>query len=184
MPEATETFEFAGMQATFSRVKVHPGLVIDEVRLSSPYASFAREPFSMSLPQPAQIEADILQRDVQAFLTAMAPGGLRGFNVRMDEGKVFVDATMQILVTVPVAGVGSLRIDQGTKLVIDLESISVGGGAAKNMVQKQLDAINPVFDLSKFPIDGCLTSVDIANGKATIKGHFSLKADVPTANGK
>jgi hypothetical protein len=175
MPDKTETLDFAGMYAAFKRVKVHIGLIIDEVRISGKSAHFVREPFSITLDEPAQIEADLLQRDVQSFLTTTVSGGLRDFAVRMEDGKIFVDATMQILVSVSVSAVCALRIDEGKKLFIDLESVSALGGSPKSMVQKQLDAINPVLDLSTLPVDGSLDSIEISNGKATLKGRLSPK---------
>ena len=177
MPAKPETLDFAGMYAAFKRVKVHIGLIIDEVRISGKSAHFVREPFSMQLDEPAEIEADILQRDVQSFLATTVKGGLQNFKFRMEDDKVYVDAVMQILLPVPVSAVCRLRIDQGRRLFIDLDSVSVLGGAPRSMVQKQLDAINPVFDLGTLPVDGMLDSVDIANGKATLKGHLSPKTE-------
>ena len=182
MPNKPETLDFAGMYAAFKRVKVHIGLIVDEVRISGQSAHFVRDPFSMTLDEPAQIEADLLQRDVQSFLATSVQGGLRDFAVRMEDGKIFVDATMQILVSVPVSAVCTLRIDEGKRLFIDLESVSVLGGAPKSMVQKQLDAINPVFDLSTLPVDGNLDSVEISNGKATLKGHLTPKPGIVPSN--
>ena len=177
MPEL-ETLDFEAMYAAFRRVKVHIGLVISEVRITGQAAHFVREPFSIKLDEPAEIEAEILQGDVQAMLNAMKPGGLQNFSVTMDEGKVNVDATMQMLLTVPVSAVCTLRIDQGTRLFIDLESVSVLGGAPKSMVQKQLDAINPVFDLAQLPINGTLVSVEVSGGKALLKGHLEPKPEL------
>lgn len=176
MSETPETLDFAGMYAAFKRVKVHIGLIVDEVRISGQAAHFVREPFSITLDEPAQIEADLLQRDVQAFLAATVTAGLRDFAVRMEDDKMYVDATMQILVSVPVSAICTLRIDGGKRLFIDLESVSMLGGAPKSMVQKQLDAINPVFDLNTLSIDGGLDSVEISKGKATLKGHLAPKA--------
>src|SRR5207248_8244772 len=116
---------------------------------------------------------DILQRDVQSFLAKSVQGGLRDFAVRMEDGKIFVEASMQILVSVPVSAVCTLRIDEGKRLFIDLESVSVLGSAPKSKVQKQLDAINPVFDLAALPVEGSLDSVEVANGKATLKGRLA-----------
>jgi hypothetical protein len=167
-----ETIDFEAMYAAFKRVKISIGLTVDEVRLSGKAAHIVREPFSIKLEEPATIEADILQEDVQAFLSHVAPGGLQNFRVKMDEGKVFVEATMQIIVNVPVSAVCTLRIDARKRLFIDLESLSVMGSGPKSLVQKQLDAINPVFDLDTVPVSGVLESVEIRGGKALLKGHL------------
>jgi hypothetical protein len=171
-----ETLDFDAMYAAFKRVKIHIGLIVDEIRITGKGAHFVREPFSINLDDPAAIEAEMLQSDVQQFLAKTAPGGLQNFSVKMDEGKIFVEATMQVIVPVPVSAVCTLRIDQGKRLFIDLESVSVLGGAPKSLVQKQLDAINPVFDLDTLPVTGLLESVDVANGKALLKGHLQPKS--------
>jgi hypothetical protein len=171
----SETLDLEAMYAAFKRVKIHIGLTVDEIRITGKAAHLVREPFSINLDEPAAIEAEILQDDVQAFLSVAAKGGLSNFKVRMDEGKIFVDATMQIMLTVPVSAVCTLRIDESKRLFIDLESVAVLGGAPKSLVQKQLDAINPVFDLDTLPIDGVLESVEIEGGKALLKGHLAPK---------
>lgn len=178
MQKAPETLDFASMNAAFKRVKVHLGLIINEVRITGQAAHFVRKPFSMKLDQPAAIEAEILQADVQNFLSTTAPGGLQNFQVRMDAGKIFVDATFNMLISVPVSATCSLRIDQGKRLFIDLEDVSVLGGAPRSMVQKQLDAINPIFDLDEdLPVEGNLDSVDVAGGRAILRGRLEPKLD-------
>lgn len=172
MEKGPETLDFEAMYAAFKRVKISVGLIVDEVRITGKDAHLVREPFSINLDQAATIEAEILQADVQDFLIKNAPGNMGNVSVKMEDGKVTVDATMQILVSVPVTAVGTLRIDAGKRLFIDLESVSVLGGAPKSLIQKQLDAINPVFDLDTFPVNGTLDSVEIANGKALLKGHL------------
>jgi len=179
-----ETLDFDAMYAAFKRVKLHIGLTVDEVRISGKAAHFVREPFSINLDEPALIEADILQEDIQGFLTTTAPGGLQNFKVKMDEGKIFVEATMQVLLSVPVSAVCTLRIDEGKRLFIDLESVQVLGGAPKSLVQKQLDAINPVFDLDTLPVNGLLTSVEVEGGKALLKGHLEPKSETTPDSAK
>lgn len=171
-----ETLDFDAMYAAFKRVKISIGLTVDEVRISGKGAHLVREPMSINLDEPAAIEAELLQEDVQVFLAKTAPGGLQNFSVKMEDGKIMVDATMQVILPVPVSAVCTLRIDQGKRLFIDLESVSVLGGAPKSLVQKQLDAINPVFDLDSLPVNGVLESVEVAGGKALLKGHLEPKA--------
>lgn len=154
------------------------GLVIDEVRIIGKSAHFVRKPFSVQLDEPAVIEAELLQGDVQNFLASTAPGGLQNFVVRMENGKIYVDASINMLLTVPVSAVCTLRIDQGRRIFIDLEDVSVLGGAPRSLVQKQLDSVNPVFDLDEtMPIKGQLDTVEVAHGKALLKGRLEPKLD-------
>ena len=158
------------MYAAFKRLTLPMGLTLDEVRISGLGAEASKDPFRIALEEPAQLEAELRQEDVQSFLTRTAPGGLQGFNVRMSEGKIFIEARMTVLIPVPVSAVCTLRIDEGKRLFVDLESVNVLGGAPKTLVQKQLDAINPVFDMSTLPVEGELTSVEVADGRALLKG--------------
>jgi len=172
---STETLDFDAMYCAFKRVKLSMGLVVDEVRITSKGAHLVREPFALTVDEPAAIEAELLQDDVQEFLAKTAPGGLQRFTVKMDNGEILVNAMMQVLVPVPVSAVCTLRIDEGKRLFIDLKSVNVLGGAPKSLVQKQLDAINPVFDLDSLPISGNLDSVEVADGKALLKGKVEPK---------
>lgn len=165
------------MYAAFKRLVLPLGLTLDEVRVVGYGAEVTKDPFQIALEKPAELEAELLQEDLQAFLVRTSPGGLQGFKVRMAEGKIYVDARITVLIPVPVSAVCTLRIDGGKRLFVDLESVSVLGGAPKGLVQKQLDAINPVFDMSTLPLEGELTSVDVADGKALLKG--TLQPPVP-----
>src|SRR4051812_2282145 len=106
----SETLDFEGMYAAFKRVKIHIGLIVDEIRVSGKGAHLVREPFSLKLDEPARIEAEILQEDIQRFLSITAPGGLQNFAVKIQDGKIYIDAMMQVLLSVPVSAVCTLRI--------------------------------------------------------------------------
>jgi len=64
----------------------------------------------------------------------------------------------------------TLRIQEGEALYVDLESVDVLGVGAKNLVQNQLDKINPVIRMSDLPIEAALTDWVIEDGKLILEG--------------
>ena len=76
---------------------------------------------------------------------------------------------------VPAKAVCTLRIVDGQKLFVDLESVEILGAGAKNLVQSQLDKINPVLDADSFPISATLTEVTTDAGVVTVRGTAAPK---------
>lgn len=168
-----ETMKVEAAYAAFRGVKLHFGLILDEVRLVSDAVHMVRDPFAIELEKPADVEVEISQESLGAFLESQSPGGLRNFQVRCHEGHVYVDAVARMIVDIPASAVCALRIEAGKQLFVDLVEVNVLGAGPKQLVQKQLDAINPVFDLSDLPVDGHLDSSEIAEGKILLRGKLA-----------
>lgn len=146
------------------------GLTINAITLHASSLHLEKEPFKIQIPEPGALEALILEPNLASFLNKQAPGGLRDFKVELKEGKIHVQASVMIM---KASAICNLRIQDGTALYVDLESVDVMGVGAKNMVQSQLDKINPVLDTKDLPIDSVLTDYEIADGKLVLRGQIS-----------
>jgi hypothetical protein len=51
--------------------------------------------------------------------------------------------------------------------------VNVLGAGPRQLVQKQLDSINPVIDASELPLNVTLGSVEVGGGKVLLKGRLS-----------
>lgn len=128
------------------------GLVADEVKIEGAATNLSTSPFSVHLDWPATVEAHVAALDLAEFLNAKAPGGIRDFAIAIRDGQLFIEATTRMIVEVRAKVVCTLRIQDGKRLFVDLESVDVMGVGAKGLVQSHLDQINPVMDVTDLPL--------------------------------
>lgn len=157
----------------FESVILPMGLSVARVDVTGTGATAVDKPFSLVLDSPGRMEAEVREIDLASFLEAQAPGGLKDFSVRAESGKLHVTAKKTVLVDLKVAATASLRIVDGRQLWIDVESVDVMGAGAKNLVQSQIDRINPVLDAKDLPVDARLESVEVGDAKVLLRGTVS-----------
>lgn len=129
-----------------------------------------QDPFALKMQQPGEIEAKVSGAAVAEFLDKKAPGGLRDFQVNVKDGQLFINATAKMIFDVKAGAVCKLRIVDARQIFVDLVSVDVMGVGAKNLVQQQLDQVNPILDVAQFPLDVELQSVEANDGFITVKG--------------
>jgi hypothetical protein len=154
------------------------GLVLDEVLIQGEAVHVDKDPFNVVLVEPGSLEVRISEAALAAFLNKKAPGGLSDFQVTMLEGYVRVEAKASIIISkVDVAAVCKLRIEEGAKLFVDLVRVeAIGGTGAHNIVQRQLDGINPVIDVDHLPVQATLTSVESDHHWLVVLGTIAPKS--------
>jgi hypothetical protein len=153
------------------------GLVLDEVIVQGEGVSIQKHPFSVQLDNPGTLEVRIGEKQLAAFLEKKAPGGLSDFRVKLTNDEIHVEANARIIFTVGVTAICTLRIVDGRQLFVDLARLdALGGQSTFNMVQAQLDKINPVLDVEDLPVNAVLTKVE-SNSVLTLYGLISPKAE-------
>lgn len=169
----TLRIQVGSVHAELRKVQLPIGLVLDLIRIDGDALQLQPNPFEAHLPQPGKLEVEIGNESLAAFLESRSPAGLRNFKVDIRDGKVFIQATKKIVVDVKASAVCTLRIEGNQQIFVDLESVDVMGGSLKNLVQSQLDEMNPVFDAKDLPVAAALRSVKSANGKIQIMGSVT-----------
>lgn len=168
--EQPKTLDVGEFEVVLKDVALPMGLVVNALTLTGTDLHLEKEPFKIESPQPGKLSVLIWQDNLAGFLNKQAPGGLRDFRVELKEGKIFVQASMKMIVEVQASAVCTLRIQDGQSLYVDLETVDLMGVGAKNLVQAQLDKINPVLNVKDFPVEATLTSYEIADGKLNLHG--------------
>lgn len=143
------------------------GLTINALTLTGADVHLESDPLHLSSPTPGKLKALVFAENLASFLNSQSPGGLRDFKVELKEGRIHVQASIMIM---KASAVCTLRIQDGEALYVDLESVDVLGVGAKNLVQAQLDKINPVMKMSDLPIEAELTDWTIEDGKLILEG--------------
>lgn len=167
---AIHSLDVGHLEVVLQNLSLPMGLVINAMTLHAKHVHIEKDPIVISVPEPGTLEALVLAPNLADFLNKQAPGGLRDFKVELKEGKIHVQASIMIM---KASAVCSLRIQDGTKLYVDLETVDVMGVGARNMVQSQLDKINPVLDADDLPIEAQLTEYEITDGSLIVRGHLT-----------
>lgn len=165
-----QTLDVGLVEVVLQNVNLPMGLMINAVTLVAKEVHLEKDPFKVNVPEPGTLEALVLAPNLASFLNKQAPGGLKDFKVELRDGKIHVQASIMIMKALAVC---TLRIHEESQLFVDLESVDVMGVGAKNMVQSQLDKINPVLDAADLPIEAKLTGYEITDGRLIIRGQIT-----------
>lgn len=159
------------LEAVFRSVRLPVGLVIDELRIEGDDPECTFDPFRLHLDHPGKLQVTLGEAAVSRFLNEQAPGGLRDFIVTMKSGQIVVQATARVLIDIRATATCTLRIVEGKCIYVDLEALdSVGGSAARGLVEGQLAKINPIVDARHYPLDIVLTRIEISDGRVDVFG--------------
>src|SRR5579862_7790593 len=157
---AQQSLDVGHVAARVLQVGLPMGLTLDEVILEGEGLHLETHPLRVSLYQPGKLQVRIGEESLAGFLNTKAPGGLKDFRVRLLDDYIHVEAMVSMIISINVGAVCRLVIEDETKLVVELVRIeSIGGSGAHNLVQKQLDSINPVLDAKDLPVDATFSSV-------------------------
>lgn len=146
------------------------GLVLDTVEINVQDVNVASDPLHIQLEKAGTAGITVSESSIASFLEHLNPGGLSGFSVRIEDGIVHVQATMQMIFSIPVAATCSLSIADETKLLLELLDVSPAAG--RQILEAQLATINPLFDVSNLPISVALTDVQAENGAIHLAGEL------------
>ena len=164
------SLEIGSFDAVLRGVILPMGLRIQTVKVSGNGLQCTHHPFAVTAQDPGALEVFLAETDLADFLNATSPAGLKGVSVEAKQGALHIKGTKTVLIDVKVYAVCALRIVDSTKLFVDLESIDIFGSGPKQLIQSQLDKINPVLDTADFPISAKLDSVEITQGGILLRG--------------
>lgn len=168
MPDVSAT----SLRAELRRLCLPQGLVVDRIEVEGGEVAVQTEPFGLRATT-SKVRATLAALDIADFLSREAPGGLKDFAVAIRGGKLYIEATARVLVEVRAKAVCTLRIDHGTAVYVDLESVDVMGLGAKGMVQNQLDQINPVLNVADLPVAIVLESIEADHDSVVLTGRLA-----------
>lgn len=172
MPD-DKALTIGSLNATFEDVRLPFGLVVRRASVRGANVDLSTHPVSVQLAEPATFGADVDEAAIEAFLTARAPGGLKGFKVRLADGHIHVEAVLKVLIEVKASAVCRLVIHERRQLVVELESADVLSVGAKTLIQSQIDNVNPIFDVAQLPVPATLEAVTVGDGVVHLTGTVS-----------
>ena len=159
--------------ATLYALILPMGLRVERVNLTGSNLTVVHEPFSASVEEPGRLEVFVAEKDMADFLNQTSPAGLKNVTVEAKEGMLHIRATKTVLIEIKAYVVCSLRIVESTKLFVDIQSVDVMGVGTKQLMQTQIDKINPIIDTRDFPVKATLDTIEVTKGGILLRGRVS-----------
>ncbi len=138
-------------------------LVIDEIEAEASSVQVSYDPWALLLPAGGTVIARISASSLASFLNLISPGGLTDCAVAIREGRVIVEGSKKMIITIRAAVSARLVVEGGEKLMIELLGAEAMGADIKGMIQAQIATINPILNCADLPVKSRIESV-IAEG--------------------
>lgn len=165
-----KSVKFAGFKAQAESLELSFGLRVATFSLHASGGSVVQKPFSVTVPDGAEIEAVVTQEDLLRFVQTKTPDNVRIEALHLNPKGIVVVAAVKMLLEIKGNALCQLQILDGKQLHVVLEEVDIMGVGAKGLVQNQLDQLNPVFDAAELPLPVTLTSVELGTGILTLRG--------------
>ncbi len=165
-----KSLKIGSLKISLQEIELDFGLNISTFEITSNSGSAKLDPFHLQLSEPGKFNAKVTATAVQNLLAAKSPKNIQGFKVKIVEGQVLIDATANIIVSIPVKAVCTLEIVDKKQLFVRLQGVDMMGGKATNIIQSQIDKINPILDAKDLPLDVEITEVILENDLINLFG--------------
>lgn len=155
------------------------GLRIALVHLNFPQLSIPLSP--LYLPEGTIIDVAIAttEEDLATYLNETQPAGLSNFRVRAENGKLTIIAVKKGILNVEVGAEGNLVFSEGKLLFQPTRAEVAGVKAPETLVNETMKRLNPLVDLTKWPLVTKIKEISIGNGEVHLAGTLTLTASIP-----
>lgn len=127
----------------------------------------------------ANIEASISAADIQTYLAKKRPGGISDIVVKAEDGLLTVTGIARMVVPVQIGAQGKLEFSEG-KLNFSPTRAEVGGVKMPDgLVRERLDELNPIIDLTGYPLEATVRSIEISGGSVKLAAQLAVTAPIP-----
>ncbi len=148
------------------------GLCVDDVKLSGRAMTLSRDPVAMRPSEEGRLRVHVTDHSLTRFLNEKSPAGLKKFHVTTHDGRLLIAAVKKVLVELKVHGVCALEIVGRKNLNVKLVSVDVAGADIRNLIQTQLDNLNPVIDVGDLPFKAEIDDAEVGAGGITLTGRI------------
>jgi|GEM_PF-1258755 len=159
--------------AVLNGVDLPMGLRVERLSIKAANVQIVPEPLKIRPEHPGLLEVFVSETDLADFLNRSAPAGMKQVSVVAQDGTLHIRATKNVVIDVRIYVVCALRIVERSQVYIDLESADLMGVGTKQLMQSQIDKINPVINCLDFPVPCELETVEVIPGGILLKGHVS-----------
>lgn len=140
------------------QLRLPMGLVIDEVEVHAD--GLTLEGMRPAVAHPAKATVRLSAASLQEFIAPQLPAMVQGLQVRLERGLILATTTVKLLVEVRSTAELRPRLVEGKELHLEVVGYD-GPGVARVVLDKQIEAQNPVFRVSDLPFPAELLAVRI-----------------------
>jgi hypothetical protein len=155
------------------------GLRIADVKLKMPTPVLETNPVHLHEGMVIDIEVVVEAADLEAYLEVRRPSGLSGFRVSAENGLLRVIATSKTILPVQVGGEGRLEYADGRLNIVPTRAEVAGMKMPDGLMKEHLARVNPIIDVTGYPIDVNLKRTDLLNGRIHLAGRVTVTASIP-----
>lgn len=156
------------------------GFRIDAIDLAFPAPTVPCSPWRAVEGTKVDVKIRVTSEDVATYLNAKQPGGLSNFRVATKDGKLQIVALLKIaILPVEVGAEGTLEFENSRLNFVPSRAELGGVSAPESMVRDQFSKVNPLIDLTGWPVHTTVRSIEIGDGQILLEGTLELTADIP-----
>ena len=100
------------------------------------------------------------------------PDNVQEISLKLEPRQIRIQASVRLILPMTATALCTLRIEANKRVFVELQSVEILGAGVKGIVQKQLDAINPVLDVTPLPVDVSLDEIRIEEGRLVALGKL------------
>lgn len=127
----------------------------------------------------ARVAAVIEAEDLQTYLRSKSPSGVTDIAVTAEEGFLIVTGYARMVVPVQIGAKGILEYSD-RKLNFSPVRAEVGGvKMPEGLVREKLDEVNPIIDLTGYPLDAEVHEIALVDGKIRLLANVTATAPIP-----
>ena len=101
------------------------------------------------------------------------------FSVKAEDDLLTVTAVAKVVISVQVGGQGRLEFANGRLNFVPTRAEVGGVKMPDGMMRDQLNQVNPIIDITGYPIDAKVKSIEIRNGAIRLCGSLIVTAPIP-----
>ncbi|MCH8274680.1 MAG: LmeA family phospholipid-binding protein [Armatimonadetes bacterium] len=155
------------------------GLRLHHVKVSLPQTTMQFSPFAFPEGSRMNVEVVATANDLQNYLNEKNPGGLSNFRVTAEDGQIRVVGVMRMILPVEVGALGTLEFSDARLNFVPKRVEMAGAKAPAALVKEHLDKLNPLIDLSGWPVETNVKEITIGGGEIRLSASIVLTAPVP-----
>lgn len=127
----------------------------------------------------ANIDATISAADIEAYLAKKQPGGVTGIEVKAEDGFLTLTGYTKLLVMVQIGAQGKLQFSDGRLNFMPTRAEVGGVKMPEGLIKERLDQVNPIIDLTGYPLEANVRSIEIGSGNVRLVAQLVVTAAIP-----
>lgn len=166
-------FEAAQIAIRVSGFCAPNGLLVDEILIEGSDVEVATDPLEWTLGENGKVTVRIGEAALRELILSKAPEQIQDVDVTLANDRIWVKAKVKMILSITASAELALRIEDSKKMFVELRSLDAIAAAARPMLEKQLEDMNPILNVDALPFALRVVSQQIEDGWLTLIGEVT-----------